>query len=298
MNRVLAALSRNLFGFERPDAPGERLFARAVEALVVLSCVDHVWKWAFYIERLTDVVLPLGIANYVDVRFMYGNALPYALAAVVTALAAAGFARVARWPYLAAFALLHLQYAARDVFGEISHSSNLVAMGLLGFALAAFAFGDERARRRFALGFLLFFVGFAYSIAAVCKLAGTGITWPDGLHLWMWVTEKGIDTQAQFGAADPNFFQRLLLSSRPLATVFLVGGLLTEAAGFLVWFRRTRTPALLAIAGLHAGIKVVMGILFLHSTLLVLLLALGPYAAAWAERAWARRPRAVSGAPA
>ena len=186
-------LSDNLFGFDDVDTMGQRIFRTAVELFVMGATIYLAWTWGDYTLRVSDIVLPLGLARYIDISFMHGNDLPLYNAGAISVLLALGFFRLGRWPYALAFGLLLIQYAARFTLGEIPHSANLVGMGLLGFALGQLFFPDKVSRSRFGLGFTYLFAGLVYTFAAWSKLIGTGITWPDGRHLWMWINEKAVD---------------------------------------------------------------------------------------------------------
>ncbi|MDX1430254.1 MAG: hypothetical protein R3282_08200, partial [Rhodothermales bacterium] len=169
------------------------VFFRFFEGFVCLGTVYLVWEWARYIPLIRDVVAPLGVANYLDMSFMYGNSLPFVNAALVTICVTLGLMNLSRFAYLVAFLLVHLQFVARFCLGAIPHGQNMLGMTLLGLAVASALFSRPSDRRRFTLGFTYFFVGLGYTLAAVCKVIGTGFHWPNGLHLWMWIHEKGID---------------------------------------------------------------------------------------------------------
>jgi len=276
-------LSDNLFGFDEVDSPGKRIFRTVFELFIVLATCYLAWVWGLYTLRISDVVLPLGFARYIDIAFMHGNALPIWNAGIITALVIAGFFRFGKWSYSTAFVLLLFQYAARFSLGEIPHSANLVGMGLMGFALAELFYPDRLSRSRFGLGFSYFFIGLAYTFAAVSKLVASGITWSDGRHLWMWINEKAVDEIARSGFVELNFLQEIVLSSLLLATLFLTFGLLAELFAWLVWYKKTRYPIIWAIFGLHIGIWFTMDILFKLSVVELLLLGL-PWAT-WIDKA-------------
>lgn len=283
------SLLRNLFEFDRPESRGDVLFFRIFELFIVLGTVKLAWDWGLYTLRIADVVLPLGIARYIDVGFMYDSPLPLVNAGVITLMAAAAYFRLGRYLYLTGFLLLLLQYAARYSLGEIPHSSNMLGMTLLGLALAMVIFRDDGHRRRFTLGFAYFYIGLGYTLAGISKLVGTGVTWSDGRHMWMWIYEKSIDSFAKTGVLEFNVFQELLLSEVWISTVFLTAGLLTELGAFLVWWRRFRRPVLLAVIALHLGIYAIMGIFFTLAfwELVLLLLPLPAWLNALSERfAW------------
>jgi len=271
----------NLFEFDREETDGEIIFFRLFELFVVYFTIRLAWEWGQYIPRISDVVVPPGIANYIDVSFMFESPLPLVNAGLITALAVVGFLRLNRYAYFAAFLLLHLQFATRFTLGKIPHSSNVLGMTLLALALAMIFFDGGRYRRRFTMGFTYFFVGLGYTSAAFCKLIGTGITWPDGHHLWMWIHEKDIDTLAKTGVLQHNWLQELVLSDYWIATAMLTVSLLTELLAVLMWWKRFRTPMVLAVIGLHIGIYYVMNITFQITFLELILLAL-PWAV-WIE---------------
>ena len=279
-------LIENLFGFDRAETTGQRVFFRAFELFVALATVYLAWSWGRYTLRLSDVVLPLGLARYLDISFMFGNSLPLWNAAAISVLVTLGFfrtPRLERVAYALAFVLLLFQYAARYSLGEIPHSANMLGMALLGVALGFGAFGINTAARRFALGITYFYIGLGYSLAAWSKLIATGPLWVDGRHLWLWIYEKAIDSMAKTGSFDLNWVQELLLQSRLLATAFLAFGLLCEFLAFLVWWRRFRLPVMMGILALHIGIYYTMNILFRLSMVELVLLAL-PWAA-WIDAA-------------
>lgn len=279
-------LLRNLFDFDKPQTTGEIIFFKVFELFIVWATIDLAWSWGAYILRISDIVLPLGIARYVDVSFMFGHQLSIVNAVLITGLVVAGFFRLTKYAYVAAFLLLLLQYAARFSLGEIPHSSNMLGMTLLGLSLAMLVFSDDLHRRRFTLGFAYFFIGLGYTLSGLCKLIGTGITWPDGRHLWMWINEKSIDAFAKTGVLEFNLLQELALSAYPIATLFLAFGLVTELCAFLSWWQKFRMPVYVAVIGLHLGIYIVMNIFFTLSTLELVLLAF-PWAA-WLDRLAAR----------
>ena len=52
-----------------------------------------------YTLRIGDVVLELGLANWLDISFMHGNSLPIWNAGLITAMIVAGFFRLGKWWY-------------------------------------------------------------------------------------------------------------------------------------------------------------------------------------------------------
>jgi len=255
-------LSENLFGFNDPDSTGQRIVRLVFELFIAYSTCYLAWFWGLYTLRISDVVLPLGLARYIDISFMHGNSLPIWNAALISLSVVLGFLRVRKWPYAVAFILLLVQYAARFSLGEIPHSANLVGMGLLGFALGRLFFANTLQGSRFSIGFSYLFIGLAYSFSAWSKLIGTGWNWADGRHLWMWINEKAVDEIARSGFVVLNFTQETALSSVWVATLFLLFGMITEFFGFVVWFKRLRFPGMMAILMLHMGIWQAMDIMF------------------------------------
>lgn len=264
----------NLFDFDREETPGEIIFFRLFELFVIAGTIYLAWSWGQYIVRISDIVLPLGIAIYVNVSFMFGNTLPLINAGIISALTIAGFLRLSRYAYFVAFLLLHLQFVSRFVLGEIPHSSNVLGMTLLGIGLTMMFFQNPRIRRRFTLGFTYFFIGLGYTSAAFCKFIGTGLHWADGRHLWLWIHEKGIDAFALTGSLEFNALQEVALGSFAVATLFLLVGLISELFAFLMWWRPLRTPLVLAVIGLHIGIYWTMNIMFTLTFMQLILLAL------------------------
>ncbi len=265
---------RHLFGFEHPVTRGEKYFFYAFELFVAVCTLKYAWGWATYVQDLSDVVLPLGVAHYVDVSVLFGSGWAYGAAGLLTLFVGLGATRTWRYGYLAALLLLHLLFAARYSQGEIPHSSNVLGITLLGLGLGLAAFDAERFRRRFTLGFTYFSIGLGYTTAAVCKLIGTGPTWIDGRHLQLWIYEKSIDVFAATGSFDFTVVQSVALEYTWTATLFLVIGLVTESLAFTMWWPRFRIPAVLAVLGLHAGIYTAMRIVFAITTLELILLAL------------------------
>jgi hypothetical protein len=263
---------RQLFEFDREDTPGDLLHFKVLELFAVGSAVWLAWSWGLFIPLISDIVLPLGIARFVDVSFMFERSLSIWNAAAITVLTLIGYFRIWRYAHLVAFLLLHLQYAARYTLGEIPHSSNLAAMALLAVALAVPAFAEAKKRHRFAFGFLYFYTGLAYFSAGISKFIGTGWAWADGRHLWLWLYEKSVDTLSRSGSGEMNPLQELALASMVVATALLLIGMVTEMTAFLVWFPRFRTLILTAILALHVGIYVSMGILFYLSMILLVIL--------------------------
>lgn len=254
---------KQLFQADKPRTTGELWYFKLFELFVGAYVIKYAWDWAAYIPRNSEVVLPLGIANYIDISFMFGNSWPVINAAFITLLCIFAFFRIGfRWQYLLALVLLHFQFAARYSQGEIPHSMNMVGMSLLALALATFLYNKPWKVSRFTFGSVYFFVGLSYFSAAISKLIGTGIFWFDGRHLWLWIAEKGTDILSRTGSFSPNFLQEMALQSLPVASLILLIGWLTEFAGVFVWSNKYRPFAITAIIAMHIGITLTMNIRF------------------------------------
>src|SRR5690625_7662763 len=76
--KFLSSLKSGLFEPERKVTPGELVFFKFFEFFVLLYTIWFSWKWARYIfHRNTEVVLPLGYANYMDVSLFFCNLIPF-----------------------------------------------------------------------------------------------------------------------------------------------------------------------------------------------------------------------------
>lgn len=269
MMRVL----QNLFQLDDPDSVGTKIQLRAFEFFAVIYTLIYTWEWAFYIPRLSDVVLPLGLANYLDISIFFSNDISIYNAVLISlfTLVPLLLKRV-RWLYAIAFVLFHLQHVARFSQGEIPHSANLVAFSLMGLGLAALFFKGMKKELSFAFGFTLFFFGLGYTSAAISKLVATGVTWVDGYHLWLWMGEKSIDILSLQGEFQYNWLQELAFNSRFLATLILSFGLITELLGFTIWFKKLRPYIVIMLIGMHVGIDLTMNIFFKTFTIQLIIM--------------------------
>ncbi|MFD2533392.1 hypothetical protein [Gracilimonas halophila] len=260
---MLDTLKKNLFEYPEETREARLLFFKLFELFIVIETIHLSWYWGLYTLKIIDVVLPLGVANYIDISFMHGNNLPVWNAIIITVLAVLSYFRVTgRWGYAVIIVLFHLQYVARFSIGEIPHSANLIGLSVLSFAVGNLFFTKSEDRFAFIFGAILFFTGLGYFTAAISKLIGTGILWADGRHLWLWIGEKGTDILSREGAFSPNFLQQMALLSIPVATIILLIGFLTEFFGFLMWFKKVRPYIATAIIGMHLGITLSMNIRF------------------------------------
>lgn len=266
-------LATELFDFARPDTPGERWFFRIFELFIAAWTLQHVWTWASFLPRIEGVVLPLGLANYVDVSFMFNAAFAYLAAATLTLLLFLALLYRFRFAYWGVLLLFHLFYVSRYSLGEISHGSNFIGTAVLALALGVSLFKKEaRPRMRFVFGLLFLLFGLGYTSAGVCKLVATGIDWPMGEHLRLWMGERYIDVTSSRGFKELSPFQQLALEHTSIGTAALTFGLVAELGGFLVWFRRTRVLAITALILMHVGVDLSMDIYFGHNIYILLLL--------------------------
>lgn len=263
----------NLFQFDAPDSFGTKFQLRVFEFFTVIYTLLYTWEWAFYIPRLSNVVLPLGLANYIDISIFFSNSISIYNAILITLFSVIPLLlKRGRWMYALAFLLFHLQHVARFSQGEIPHSANLVGFSLMGLGLAALFFKGMKKELSFAFGFALFFMGLGYTSAAISKLIATGVTWVDGYHLWLWMGEKSIDILSLQGEFQYNWLQELAFQSRFLATLILAFGLITELLGFTVWFKKFRPYIIILLVGMHVGINLTMNIFFMTFTLQLIIM--------------------------
>jgi hypothetical protein len=256
-------ITENLFG--KPDqlTSAHRFYFKLFELYIVYETINLAWEWGLYTLKISDVVLPLGIANLIDISFMHDNYLPIINAIAISILLVLSFFRKgSKWQYAVVFVLLHFQYVARFSIGEIPHSANLVGMAIFSFAVGLAAFQNELHRYRFIIGFTIFYIGLGYFSASISKLIGTGPNWIDGRHLWLWIAEKSTDILSREGQFNYNFVQITALKSIPAATFMLFIGIATEFFGILIWFRKLRPYVALALIGMHFGVMMSMNIRF------------------------------------
>ena len=181
----------------------------------------------------------------------------------------------------------------KSVGGDLERLGSAAAVSLLGLGLAYLLFRKTDERRRFTFGFVWFFIGLAYTSAAACKLVGTGFDWSSGHHLWLWIHERGTDVLAGEGSFDLNVFQELLLQNWWMATAVLTFGWITEACGWMLWWRPLRPYITTALIGLHLGIGASMNLWFAQFMYELILIGY-PWPLvidkvwAWAEDRWMR----------
>ncbi len=259
----IKSFTRELFEPERQETTGEILFFRLFELFIIAFVIKYAWQWGFYMGGLTDVVLPLGLANYIDISFLFDHSLALFNAGLITFTVLLSFFRIGfRWQYLLALALLHFQHVGRYSQGDIDHSSNLIGMSLLCVAVGFIFFKTMRKKRRFIIGSIIFFVGLSYTSAAFSKLIGSGITWSNGNHMWLLMAEKKIDILSRTGSFSYNWLQQLAFNSWYIATAILTFGWIVEFSGILICWKRLRPYIATALICFHIGITMTMNIRF------------------------------------
>ncbi len=273
LERWIQGLAANLFPYERTPTRGELLFFRFFEFLIGGWALQAGWTWAETMLRHRVVVLPLGLANYFDLTVFFAPVPAYGLVAALTLFVVLGFTRVWRFGYAGALVALHLLYASRYSLGEISHGSNFVGLALVALALGAWRFRTSASMYRFVFGLLFFLYGVGYASAGVCKLVASGLSWPMGEHMALWVGERSVDVTSSFGAFEPNFLQRLVLSKPWVGTLALTFGLLAELAGVAIWYEKPRPYVMTALIGMHLGVELCLSIYFGQNIYILTLLA-------------------------
>ena len=256
-------ISTELFTPDKKETPGEVLFFRVFEAFIIAYVIKFSWQWGTYMIRNSEVVMPLGIANYVDISFMFSHSLSLINAGLITLIAVISFFRWgSKWQYFVTVLLFHLQFVARFSQGKLPHGANLIGLSLLCISIGFIFFSESKKRRRFILGTIIFFTGLGYVTAAFTKLIGTGVNWADGHHLWLWIAEKKTDILSRSGTYNYNWLQQWALYSWSAATALLTLGWLTELSGFLFWWRRLRPYIATGLIIMHVGITLSMNIRF------------------------------------
>ncbi|MEM6291547.1 MAG: hypothetical protein AAGA54_09790 [Myxococcota bacterium] len=275
MKRSIGAhLADQLFGFERSASRGDRIFLRVFELFIVGWTLQFAWTWFATLQRLEAVVLPLGLANYVDVSVFFAPTPALVLTVALTVSLALGVFRKGRFAYAVALVLFHLAYVSRYSLGEISHGSHFIGMAVLGLAIGTAAFHEhEEAVGKFSVGFAYFLYGIGYTSASLCKLIGSGIGWPKGDHFALWVGERSVDVMSTFGTFELNVLQDFSLRFPILGTAALTFGLLAEIAGVLMWFRKLRMWVMTALIAMHVGVELSLNIYFGHNIYVLVLLA-------------------------
>jgi hypothetical protein len=251
-----------LFNADRPETSGDVVVFLLFETLLAFQVILFSWKWAAHFPSLSSSIHPTGIANYLNISFMFGGPASYLNAAVITLFVLLGYLKKGRFFYLLALAAMHLQYAARFSTGRIAHGSDFTGMALLIVALTTIFISKPEQRRKVAIGFVLFFMSLGYTSAAFSKLIASGIHWVNGGNLILWIHKKAVYFLAQNGSVNLNGLQQVVLHQRWLATGMLTFGLLTELSGFLLCLRKWRWIEASFLISLHLGIFVTLNIQF------------------------------------
>ena len=107
----------------------------------------------------------------------------------------------------------------------------------------------------------LFCIGIYHSNAALSKLVQSGIDWPNGLSLQLWVHLMG---------REHSLANTLILSSRTTAALLQWAVLVVEASALVaVFVPRLRVPVGVALLGVYAGIADSFGFSFVLNAFLV-----------------------------
>ncbi len=262
--KIAKLLRDQLFEPERKLNSGELLHFKIFELFVVIYVISYSWSWGLYTQRLNEeVVLPLGVANYIDVSLFFDHHLALVIAALISIFVLLAFLRLGnRWFYLIVMILFHLQYVIRYSQGEIPHSQNLIGLAVLILAVGSLFFPGSKFFPRYVFGGVLFFIGLGYTSAFFSKLIGTGFHWFYGEHLWLWISEKGVDILSREGSFQPNMLQRFALQNVSVASAILLFGWLVELIGFTIWFKKFRPYTTTLLIGMHIGITLTMNIRF------------------------------------
>jgi len=262
--KFINLLKNQLFDPSRKVTSGELVHFKIFELFVVVYVIAYSWSWGLYAQRLNEeVVLKLGLANYIDVSTFFDHNLALINAAIISVLVLAAFIRVgSRWFYLLVMILFHLQYVIRYSQGEIPHSQNLIGLAVMILAVGSLFFPNGKFLPRFVFGGVIFFIGLGYTSAFFSKLIGTGFHWFYGEHLWLWIGEKSVDILSREGTYKPNFLQQIALQHVWVASLILLVGWLTELIGFTMWFKKLRPYTTTLLIGMHFGITLTMNIRF------------------------------------
>jgi hypothetical protein len=136
----------------------------------------------------------------------------------------------------------------------------------IGAALAAGRFWMEPLLPGWLHALLVFHVAWLYGLAGISKLLDSGLDWPNGVSLQLWVLLWG----------KPGAVKTAILSSRALAQALQWGALSAEVSALpLAFLRRGRIASALALLGFHVGQQVIFGWWFVGN-MVVIALALLP----------------------
>lgn len=256
------------------ETSGNIIQFKVFELLVLFLSVRESINWMIYIKNYEEIVVPVGLANYININYLFSEPWMYIHAGLIILFSIAGFIRKSKYSYLVVLILFHILYAARFSFGKVSHGANFLGISLLILFLSFLFYSKPEIRRKFVFEACFFLFGIAYVSAGISKLIGTGLHWPDGQHLLLWIAEKQIDQLSQYGETSLNALQLLITENYWLATCFLLIGLIIELSGFLLWFKKSRPWIALILVGMHIGILFTMNILFDQFILFLVIMAL------------------------
>jgi len=176
-------------------------------------------------------------------------------------------------PRLSGAALLLLLVVAAAVEAKVvgrageHHGKHLPALALAAMVACA-ALGRERLAHQAACGA----VGAAYVLSGLAKLLGSGAAWWQGGTLGLLVAERAVAGPAWLAAP------RLQVALSPhLCSVLALATLLIECAGVAMLWPRARRAWAVAALGLHAGVALLMGYVYVTWVMVVVALAFGSF---------------------
>lgn len=222
---------------------------------------------------------PATVLSWLPDALVLDPRLRYACFAVYVVAAGIWLAgRLVPWSgWLAAVAFTSAMALHHEAWDQTNHTTHLTAVLLITCALWYHfeASGIRRARAeqsflstplypRWAYELSILTVGLFYGWAGLSKLLDSGLGWPNGVSLQLWVREFG-DPSSLFGAA--------LLANRPLAVALQVTTLAVELAALLaIVIPRLRLLVGLGLTAFHAGVVLVFGWGFHANAVIVLIL--------------------------
>lgn len=139
-------IAHQLFEPKRDVSPGELIFFKFFELFILFYTIQYSWKWGLYATyHNSEVVLPLGLANYIDVSLFFDTNIPIIIAVLVSIFAIISYFRIgSKWFYTVVLILLHLQYVIRFSQGEIPHSQNMIGLSVFCLAVGSVFFPGRK----------------------------------------------------------------------------------------------------------------------------------------------------------
>jgi hypothetical protein len=119
---------------------------------------------------------------------------------------------------------------------------------------------------RWVYSLSVFYLGMFYGLSGTMKLLESGLDWPNGVSMQLWVSLWG---------NPESWLTSLILAKREIARGLQVATLVIETSGFLAIVLPPLRPVIgLALIGLHVGIVAVFGWAFHFNAVLVALVFL------------------------